>query len=195
MAMVLSALNQKLVRDLWAIKGQVAAITLVMAAGIAIFILMFGVLDSLKLTRDTYYERYQFADVFASLKRAPEAVKDRISEISGVSIVQSRVVFGVTLQMDSMLEPATGRIISLPDNFPASLNKLYLRKGRMLLPNEENAILVDERLDSSPKITGASLLIDLNHSAQLYKKIKENPAIIGLNITSVLRQIFEDIMA
>jgi putative ABC transport system permease protein len=65
MAMVLSALNQKLVRDLWAIKGQVAAITLVMAAGIAIFILMFGVLDSLKLTRDTYYERYQFADVFA----------------------------------------------------------------------------------------------------------------------------------
>jgi putative ABC transport system permease protein len=181
--MVLSALNQKLVRDLWAIKGQVAAITLVMAAGIAIFILMFGVLDSLKLTRDTYYERYQFADVFASLKRAPEAVKDRISEISGVSIVQSRVVFGVTLQMDSMLEPATGRIISLPDNFPASLNKLYLRKGRMLLPNEENAILVDERLDSSPKITGASLLVDLNHSAQLYKKIKENPAIIGLNIT------------
>jgi putative ABC transport system permease protein len=54
---------------------------------------------------------------------------------------------------------------------------------------------VDERLDSSPKITGASLLVDLNHSAQLYKKIKENPAIIGLNITSVLRQIFEDIMA
>jgi putative ABC transport system permease protein len=97
MTIMLSALNQKLVRDLWAIKGQVAAISLVMAAGIALFILMFGVLDSLKLARDTYYEQYQFADVFASLKRAPEAVKDRISEIPGVSIVQSRVVFGITL--------------------------------------------------------------------------------------------------
>jgi putative ABC transport system permease protein len=163
MAMVLSALNQKLVRDLWAIKGQVAAITLVMAAGIAIFILMFGVLDSLKLTRDTYYERYQFADVFASLKRAPEAVKDRISEIPGVSIVQSRVVFGVTLQMDSMLEPATGKIISLPDSFPALLNKLYLRKGRMLFPNEENAILADESFVKAHNLSlGDSLTVIMN---------------------------------
>ena len=163
MTIMLSALNQKLVRDLWAIKGQVAAITLVMAAGIAIFILMFGVLDSLKLTRDTYYERYQFADVFASLKRAPEAVKDRISEIPGVSIVQSRVVFGVTLQIESMLEPATGKIISLPDSSLALLNKLYLRKGRMLLPNEENAILADESFVKAHNLSlGDSLTVIMN---------------------------------
>lgn len=160
---MLSALNQKLFRDLWAIKGQVAAITLVMAAGIAIFILMFGVLDSLKLTRDTYYERYQFADVFASLKRAPEAVKDIINEIPGVSIVQSRVVFGVTLQMDSMLEPGTGKIISLPDSSPSLLNKLYLRKGRMLFPNEENAILADESFIKAHDLSlGDSLTVIMN---------------------------------
>nr|MBL0711986.1 ABC transporter permease [Colwellia sp.] len=110
-----SVLNQKLLRELLAIKGQVMAITLVMAAGIAIFVIMFGVLDSLKLTRDTYYDRYQFADVFASLKRAPEAVNDRINEISGVSVSQTRVVFDVTLQMETLLEPITGKIISLPD--------------------------------------------------------------------------------
>lgn len=163
MATMLSALNQKLFRDLWVIKGQVAAITLVMAAGIAIFILMFGVLDSLKLTRDTYYERHQFADVFASLKRAPEAVKDRISEIPGVSIVQSRVVFGVTLQMESMLEPATGKIISLPDSSSSLLNKLYLRKGRMLFPNEENAILADESFVKAHNLSlGDSLTVIMN---------------------------------
>jgi putative ABC transport system permease protein len=50
-------------------------------------------------------------------------------------------------------------------------------------------------LDSTPKITGASLLVDQNHSALLYKELKEIPAIIGLNITSVLQQIFEEIMA
>lgn len=163
MGTLLSALNQKLFRDLWAIKGQVAAITLVMAAGIAIFILMFGVLDSLKLTRDTYYERYQFADVFASLKRAPEAVKDRINEIPGVSIVQSRVVFGVTLQMDSMVEPGTGKIISLPDSSSSLLNKLYLRKGRMLFPNEENAILADESFVKAHDLSlGDSLTVIMN---------------------------------
>ena len=32
-------------------------------------------------------------------------------------------------------------------------------------------------------------------SSFLFKKLKEIPAIIGLNIVSVLRQIFEDVMA
>ncbi|WP_444995188.1 ABC transporter permease [Aliikangiella sp. IMCC44359] len=141
---MISALNQKLLRDTWNIKGQMVAIVLVMAAGIAVFIITFGVLDSLKLTRDTYYDRYQFADVFASLKRAPESVKQRINEIDGVSVAESRVVFGATLQMPKMSEPVTGKVISLPDSHSPLLNHLYLRSGRMLYPNEESAILADE---------------------------------------------------
>jgi len=58
-----------------------------------------------------------------------------------------------------------------------------------------NIAQLNKILDSTPKITGASLLVDQNHSALLYKKLKEIPAIIGLNITSVLRQIFEETMA
>ncbi len=141
---MIGALNQKLLRDIWNIKGQMAAIILVMAAGIAVYIISFGVLDSLKLTRDTYYDRYQFADVFASLKRAPESIKKRISEIPGVSVTESRVVFAVTLQMSEMLEPVSGKIISLPDGRAPLLNNLYLRSGRLLYPNEEDAILADE---------------------------------------------------
>ncbi|WP_281555884.1 FtsX-like permease family protein [Thalassomonas sp. RHCl1] len=141
---MIGALNQKLIRDIWKIKGQMTAIILVMAAGIAVYVIMFGVLDSLRLTQQTYYERYRFADVFASLKRAPEAVKQRIQEIPGVSVSQSRVRFGVTLQMPDMLEPATGMVLSLPDGKQPLLNRLYLRTGRMLYANEEDAILVDE---------------------------------------------------
>ena len=50
-------------------------------------------------------------------------------------------------------------------------------------------------LDESPKVTGASISVDSNFKAVLYKKLKNIPAIIGLNITSVMRQIFEAIMA
>ncbi|MGK0372689.1 MAG: putative ABC transport system permease protein, partial [Glaciecola sp.] len=139
-----SALNRKLFRDIWNIKGQMLAIVLVMAAGIAVFIIMFGVLDSLKLTRDTYYDRYQFADIFVSLKRAPNTIKPRIYEIPGVSIVETRVVFGLTLQLPNMSEPVSGKVISIPDTRTALLNNLYLRSGRLLEPNEENAILADE---------------------------------------------------
>ena len=141
---MIGALNQKLLRDLWKIKGQMSAIALVMAAGIAIFVIMFGVLDSLKLTRDTYYDRYHFADVFASLKRAPLSVKQRIDEIPGVAQSQTRVVFGMTLQMDDMIEPASGKVISLPDGVEPLLNRLYLRYGRWLHANEQDAVLVEE---------------------------------------------------
>lgn len=141
---MIGVLNKKLLRDLLKLKGQLLAIILVMSAGIAFFVILFGVLDSLKLTKTTYYERYQFADVFASLKRAPESTKQRVNEITGVSVVQSRVVFGVTLQIKNMIEPASGKIISLPDGKQPLLNKLYLKSGRMLFPNEENAILADE---------------------------------------------------
>jgi len=141
---MIGALNQKLLREIWQLKGQMVAIILVMAAGIAVFVLMFGVVDSLKLTKNTYYDRYQFADVFVALKRAPESVKQRVSEIPGISVIESRVVFGVTLQIENMSEPASGKIISLPDSHDPLLNNLYLRSGRFLYPNEQNAVVVDE---------------------------------------------------
>jgi len=166
---MLGALNKKLIRDLWHIKGQMAAIVMVMAAGIAVFVIMFGVLDSLRLTQSTYYDRYQFADVFVSLKRAPESVKQQVNDITGVSTVESRVVFGVTLQMPNMTEPASGKIISLPDGQSPLLNHLYLRTGRKLFANEEDAILVDEAFFFAHKLTlGDKVPVIMNgHKRQL----------------------------
>ena len=56
--------------------------------------------------------------------------------------------------------------------------------------NELNRIL-----DESPRITGVSLMVDQYYAAVLYKKLKAIPMILGLNIVSIIRQIFEDIMA
>ncbi len=140
----LSPLNRKLVRDLWHIKGQLLAIILEMGCGIATFILSFGVLDSLKLTRDVYYDQYQFADVFAGLKRAPESIKRQIQEIPGVSAVETRIVFGATVQMAHLPEPVTGRLISLSDKRQALLNNLFLRQGRFPAPDEQDTILANE---------------------------------------------------
>ena len=58
-----------------------------------------------------------------------------------------------------------------------------------------NLHALSRQLDESPKMTGATLLLDTNHSAMVYKKLKQIPAVVGLNIVSVLRQVFEDIMA
>jgi putative ABC transport system permease protein len=101
------ALNRKLLRDLWRIKGQALAIALVIGTGVAIFVMSLGVLDSLVETRAAYYERYRFADVFATVKRAPERLAARIGRIPGVKAVATRIVRDVTLDVAGLEEPAT----------------------------------------------------------------------------------------
>jgi len=65
-------LDRKLLRDLWRRKGMALAIAVVIGAGLATFIMSIGALKSLDETRAAYYERYRFADIFATVKRAPE---------------------------------------------------------------------------------------------------------------------------
>ncbi len=166
---MISALNKKLMRDLWNIKGQIVAIIFVMASGIMAFVLSFGVIDSLELGRDVYYDRFQFADVFAQAKRVPQGVKQQIQEIPGVSQVETRVTFGAIIQVEGMAEPATGRLISIPDNRQPLLNNLYLKQGRMLRADEENAVLAGEAFVMAHNFTlGDSVSMIINgHKREL----------------------------
>jgi len=141
MRQIISALNKKLLRDLWIIKGQLVAIVFVMASGIMTFVLSFGVIDSLELGQEIYYASSEFADVWAGAKRGPQDVDEQIKQSNGVPQVETRVTFGGIIQVDGMEEPATGRIISLPDNREPLLNKIYLERGRLHRPDEEDAVL------------------------------------------------------
>lgn len=78
------ALNIKLWRDLWHLRGQSLAIIAVMASGVACFLMFMSTLDSLMLSRDLYYSENRFAEIFVPIKRAPESVAQRIATIDGV---------------------------------------------------------------------------------------------------------------
>ncbi len=137
-------LDRKLLRDLMRLRGQAIAIALVVACGIASFVMSLSALESLELTQTTYYDRYRFAEVFAELKRAPESLTARIAQIPGVEQVQTRVVRDVTLDVPGLDEPATGRLVSLPDRQPPVLNDIFLRRGRTLEPGRSDEVLVSE---------------------------------------------------
>lgn len=138
------AIHRKLLRDLGHIKGQVVAIALVIGVGVAMFIAYLSTFGSLRGTEQAYYERYRFADVFASLKRAPSSLAGRIAEIPGVEEVTTRVVADVTLDVEGMTEPVTGRLIGVPERRGAMLNDIALRKGRYLDPGRGDEILAIE---------------------------------------------------
>src|SRR5512142_2187587 len=95
----MKALDKKLWRDLWQMKGQATAIALVIVSGVATFVMFICTMNSLTVTRDAFYREYAFADVFASLKRAPESLKERIREIPGVNQVETRVAADVKLSI------------------------------------------------------------------------------------------------
>jgi putative ABC transport system permease protein len=140
----MTALNRKLVRDLAHLKGQALAIALVMACGVAAFVNASSTASSLQTALDAYYERYRFADVFAHLKRAPNSVADRIADIPGVSRVETRVVIDVSLDVPGLVEPAIGRLVSVPDVPAPGLNQVYLRAGRYVEAGRRGEVLVHE---------------------------------------------------
>jgi putative ABC transport system permease protein len=140
----LTALDRKLLRDVWEMKGQSLAIAAVIAAGVAMFVMYLSNFGSLQRTRALFYERARFADVFATLKRAPASLEPRIAAIPGVDAIATRVVADVTLDVPGMAEPATGRLISLPDRGHPRLNDVILRRGRWIDPTRPDQVLVSE---------------------------------------------------
>jgi putative ABC transport system permease protein len=137
-------LDRKLVRDLWQMKGQSLAISLVIASGVATFVMSLSTLSSLGLSKTTYYERYGFAHVFGHLKRAPKAVEARIAEIPGVAAAEARIVEDVTADVRGLPEPAVARLISLPEHGVSRLNRVHLRFGRTVSPNSSGEVIANE---------------------------------------------------
>ena len=137
-------LNLKLFRDLLHMKGMVIAIMLVMACGIGTFVMYLSTIDSLRVTRASFYQDYRFSDVFASLKRAPEDVKDRILDIEGVQVVETRIVSGASLDIEGFAEPVRGILISTPGGRQPALNQLYLKEGRLVAPFKDNEVVLSD---------------------------------------------------
>ncbi len=140
----MKALDYKLWRDLWKMRGQAFAIALVIVSGVSTFVTFISTMNSLNLTRNKFYSDYGFAEVFASLKRAPENLKYRISEVPGVNQVETRVVADVKLDIKGFPEPVTAKLVSVPDTGKPLLNRLYIRKGRHVDPWKDNEVLVSE---------------------------------------------------
>lgn len=136
------AIDRKLLRDLWNMKGQALAICLVIMSGVALFVAQLATLERLRITQTEYYEAYRFADVFGGCKRAPETVAQQIAAIEGVEAVQTRILVDVTLDIPGIDEPAIGRIVSLPDSGRPLLNGVHLRAGRW--PVADNEVLANE---------------------------------------------------
>ena len=138
------AVHRKALRDLWHLRGQALAIAAVIAAGIAMLVMSAATLLSLQETRDRLYQDYRFSDVWANVKRAPEALAERVAELPGVAEVETRLTTGAKIELTGYQEPIEAIVQSLPNQGEPQQNRLYLRAGRMLSPWAHDEVLVSE---------------------------------------------------
>jgi hypothetical protein len=94
---VMSMLTRKLLRDLWATKGQVVTIALVVASGIAAFVASLSTYESLKRMQADYYKSARFAHVFAhsalSGKCKPQNENNAKTKFLGSRLLHSHSAF------------------------------------------------------------------------------------------------------
>lgn len=161
--MILKPLTIKLLRDLWRLRAQSVAIALVIAAGVGMVIMSFGMIRSLEATRESYYERYRFAELFAPVRRAPVTVMAQLRRLPGITSAEDRISAAAILDVPGIAEPVTARVHSLPRS--DGLNQLVLRSGR--LPREESPfeVVVNEAFANASRLQAGS-----RFSAVLYGK-------------------------
>jgi putative ABC transport system permease protein len=134
-------LDRKLWRDAWHYRSQLGAIVAVVACGIALFVTLRSMNGHLRRSRDDFYERYHFADLFVPLKRAPLEVSRQAAALAGVTGISARIVEEATIEVPGLAEPAVGRFVSIPVPQVPSLNAPHVLAGRWPMPDESGAVL------------------------------------------------------
>ena len=139
----LRAIDRKLLRDFRRLWLQATAIALVMACGVAILLTSIGMYSALSETREAYYERNRFADVFAAARRAPVSLLPEIAALDGVMLAEARITGTAVLDIPGRAESGMGQILSLPEAGPPLLNRPLLMAGRMPEPGSRDEVLVN----------------------------------------------------
>ncbi len=159
----MQTLTKKIIREAWQMRFQALAIAMVLMGGVAIFVMSLTTLESLSTSRDRYYEQYNFANVFASLKRAPQTVAQQLAEIPGINQIETRVIAYVSVEVDGFTEPVSAHLLSLPNDSPGILNQIYLNHGRYIDSKTDNEVIISKEFGAAHNLEpGDSLSVTIN---------------------------------
>ena len=139
------ALTIKFLRESWQIRMQLCSIALVVAAGIMSVITMRGAYESLYFAQQDHYIKSRFADLWAPLVRAPESLRYRLEQISGIETLDTRVKFQATLDLGDSGVPAQGMFVSLPESGRPALNDIGISNGRYIEPGKHDEVILSEQ--------------------------------------------------
>ena len=167
---MVTMLARKCWRDLWHLRGQVLAVALVAAVGVANLVMSRATLESLEASRDRYYREHAFADVFAELKRAPEQIAERLRGIPGVIVVDTRIVAFGRAEVPEFDDPIWIQAVSTPEFGASRLNRLHLLAGRMPEDGERDVLVISDAFAEAHRLRpGDALKLVLHGRRQSFR--------------------------
>jgi ABC-type lipoprotein release transport system permease subunit len=137
---VTGVLRRKLRRDVWRQRTQFAAVAVVAAIGIAVFIAASDAYRNLKNSFATAYETQRLPDVVLSGPNV-DAVAAEAARLPGVPFVTARIQqdSGARIRDHTLLS----RVVTVPDSGQPDVGKIVLRQGRLPRGGE---VLVEQHL-------------------------------------------------
>lgn len=144
---MIRALHRKLARDVWRQWSQALTIALIVASAVGGFLTTLSAVSSLQQARDRFYEQAHFADVFASVRRAPLSLLPTVASIPGVAQVQATVERPVRLRLAGLADPLMGHLVGVDARVPRQLNRIILR----------DAAAADDSLSPGPLLPDGGL--------------------------------------
>jgi putative ABC transport system permease protein len=159
-------LDRKLLRDLWRMRINAVAVALVLACGLAIFVMAVGMRASMEKTRQEYYVERRMADLAVGLVRAPERIASDLASISGIVAVEPRIAGLALLDLPGVTEPASARLVSLPRSGKPRVNDLVLARGRFPDPALVDEVIVNEAFANALGLAPGDQLTAILHGRQ-----------------------------
>ena len=140
----MSVLDRKLRRDLYAYKGLLAAIVMIITIGVGGFVQFLSVHTNLEAARRSYYAQCRMADFWVSIEKFPLSELDRLRLIQGISALRSRIRQRVTVDLEGIDKPVTGLVLSLPEEPQPVINDIVLKSGGYFTDLRRQEVIVND---------------------------------------------------
>ncbi len=141
---MVSVLNRRLLRELFAHRWRLLAIVGIIAVGVNEYVAMGTCYRNLTEAKRDYYRQCRMADFWIDLKKAPVAELGALANLRGVAEFRPRIQFFATVDLENAKEPINGMILSMPDRREPVLNDIVMRRGGYFTDRRQNEVIVNE---------------------------------------------------
>ncbi len=144
----MTVLDRKLLRELRASWLLLLAIVGIVAVGVACYVSMGGAYHNLNEAKRRYYRQCRMADFWIDLKKVPLAELDALAELPGVAAIRPRIGFFATVDLEHVVKPLNGMVLSLPNRREPVINDVLVERGSYFSDRRENEVIVSEAFAS-----------------------------------------------